>query len=584
MRYAAGIVSLILSSLSVFGQIQPPDLSCIEGSGTQIEIIWSPPAIQCGALTGYEVFYATQPDGPYSSLTINDPSVLDTTFASSDPILYVYMQSLMSCPGQISLNSDTLIWNLEPPVMKTISVNDAGQVVVTWFPGESSDIAAYLIYVNGASIPDTVFGNGSSTYVDPLADPSLQEHNYKIAWWRNCVDDGDRRGSIGLPYNTIYAQNLQQDICGRSFSFSWTRYENYAPGNLGYEIQVSQDGSPFTSVDTVPTNQQIYSYPDALTDIFYCFRINALLPNGCIASSNKLCDTARVVEVPMGGHVRNATVINDNNVKIEYYPDVSGDIQMFFAERSVTGNNFEAWPVSDEGTAGVPVYEIYKDGNASTQSNDYFYRFVRQDDCDIPHYTDTVKTILLDAGIVSGLSAELEWTPYFNSNGVVTGYSIIRIVNGVSSELISLGPSTLSYLDLDALDPNTLDTVCYQIVAEIDLDIASVPGTVNEVIFSNSNTICLKPTPRVIFPRAFRPEGFNIIFKPIISFGTGANYSFRVYDLYGRKLFETTDPNAGWDGRDGEEIAPMNNYVYYLLFQGQDGILYDDTGNVILIR
>jgi gliding motility-associated-like protein len=571
--------------MAVYGQIQPPGLSCIEGSGTQIEILWSPPAVQCGPLTGYEIYYATSPDGPYTNITVDDPAVLDTTFASSDPVVYCFMQSIMDCPGQAVLNSDTLIWDLNPPVMKTVSVNDAGQIEVTWYPSASPDVAAYLIYVDGDNIPDTVFGNGSTTYIDPVSDPDTDVHDYKIAWWRNCVDDGDRRGSIGLPYNTILTQNLQQDRCARTFGFSWNRYENYNEGVTGYEIEVSLENGPWSAVDTVPGNQQIFSFQNAQTDIYYCFRVSALLPNGCKATSNTVCDTARVVQIPLGAQTRNASVLNDNNIRVEYYADTIGDIQRFNGERSLNGTSFTGWPLENEGNAGNPEYIIFKDNvSVNAQASEYWYRFMREDECNIQYFSDTVKTVLLDARIGSGLSAELEWTAYFNSNAVVTGYSIIKIMNGMSSDLITLGPGTLSYTDPDALDASSLDTVCYQIVAEADLDILSVPGTNDEQILSYSNITCLNPTPRVIFPSAFRPEGFNSIFKPIISFGTGANYNFRIYDRYGRKLFETEDTNKGWDGTDNGEIAPMNNYVYYLTFTGQDGILYEDSGNVILIR
>ena len=121
-------------------------------------------------------------------------------------------------------------------------------------------------------------------------------------------------------------------------------------------------------------------------------------------------------------------------------------------------------------------------------------------------------------------------------------YLINKIVNGSISQIASVSGNTLEYEDLNALNPNTLDTVCYYILAEVDLDI---PGIVNETVFSNSNTVCLQPTPRIITPSAFRPEGFNSIFKPIIQFGTNVNYNFRIWDRWGQKLFETDNVNIG---------------------------------------
>lgn len=584
MRYLTLILFILCLGWKANAQIEPPTLNCIEGNGTTLEISWSPPTTFCGLITGYEVFYSGSENGPYTSFTIDDPLVFDTIFNSADQIVYCFMQSQMDCPGEPALNSDTLIWNLAPPVMQSVSVNDDGQIVVTWLPDESPDVAAYLIYVDGADPPDTVYGNQSNTYVDSVSDPSTSVHEYKLAWWKDCVNDMDRRGSIGLPYESILAQNLQQDRCARSFNFSWSRYENYNDGVIGYEVEVSENGGSFQPVDTVGNVSQIYNFTNAITDVFYCFRVNALLPNGIKASSNQVCDTARVVDSPVGGHIRNATVIDDLTVQVEFYPDTAGVLDLIFAERKVGGNNFRDWPVSLQGSAGSPSYDVYWDVNAETQRQDYAYRFVREDECANQFTSDTVKTILLDAGIGSGLSGELEWTAYENSRGNVVGYDVIKTVNGFSTTLASLTSNEFEYTEEAALDGTSLDTVCYTIIAEIELDIESIPGSVNETIFSSSNEVCLNPRPRVIFPTAFRPEGFNIIFKPIIRFGTPAGYEFRIYDRYQRLLFQTNDINEGWDGTDNGEIAPMNNYVYYLIFTGQDGEQYTDTGNVILLR
>ena len=74
-------VIIIFVSSGLFAQMTPPQLNCIEGDGTEIPVQWSVPIAPCGPLTGYTVFYASQPQGPYQSFTVNNPFVTDTVFA-----------------------------------------------------------------------------------------------------------------------------------------------------------------------------------------------------------------------------------------------------------------------------------------------------------------------------------------------------------------------------------------------------------------------------------------------------------------------------------------------------------------------
>lgn len=570
----------LATAASLRAQITPPGLFCIEGDGTQIRIQWTPPAAPCGPVLGYEVHYASQPDGPYQSFTINDLGITDTVFAAGEPV-YCYMTSLMDCPGQVAVSSDTLIWDLGPPVIRTVSVNLSGQIEVSWNPSASPDISDYLVYVDGANIPDTVPANAGNLYTDLVSDPQTAVHRYRLAWFRSCTDGDGRRGSIGPEYVSILAENLRQDQCNRTFNFTWTAYQTHGVQLLGYEVEVSVNGGPYQAADTTSPDVRIFTFADAQTGDFYCLRANALLGNGLKASSNAVCDTARVVDVPRGGQIRNATVINDNNIDIEYYPDSAGVVDLFRAQRSETGNNFQDWPVTLRGTSGLPEFETWRDGNATPQSRAYSYRFNREDECGNSYLTDTVRTVRLRARLGLGLSGQLSWTPYENSNATVTRYLITRIVNGDTAQLATTGAFETEYEDLNALDPTALDTVCYFVTAEAALDI---PGIVQTTVFSRSNTVCLNPQPRIIAPTAFAPEGFNQVFLPIIQFGTNRDYTLRIWDRYGRELFSSNDANLGWDGSYKGVIVPIDNYVWQVIFTGQDGNTYSKAGNVIVVR
>lgn len=63
-------------------------------------------------------------------------------------------------------------------------------------------------------------------------------------------------------------------------------------------------------------------------------------------------------------------------------------------------------------------------------------------------------------------------------------------------------------------------------------------------------------------PNAFTPDGdgLNDSFLPKMSNAGG--YVFTVYDRWGKKLFETRDPDQGWDGSFNGSLCEKGVYVY----------------------
>lgn len=85
-------------------------------------------------------------------------------------------------------------------------------------------------------------------------------------------------------------------------------------------------------------------------------------------------------------------------------------------------------------------------------------------------------------------------------------------------------------------------------------------------------------------PNAFAPgSGPNNSFKPVYR-GIVRLKSFSIYNRWGNKVFETSDINAGWDGRFNGETQPMGVYVYQIEAYTNSGKHYTKQGNVTMIR
>lgn len=87
-------------------------------------------------------------------------------------------------------------------------------------------------------------------------------------------------------------------------------------------------------------------------------------------------------------------------------------------------------------------------------------------------------------------------------------------------------------------------------------------------------------------PGAFTPDsdGNNDIFKPTYQC-LFTDYSLKIFNRFGQLVFNTTSPNAGWDGMFNNQKQPMGAYVW--LLQYNDRLSRKSAmqkGTVLLIR
>ncbi len=66
--------------------------------------------------------------------------------------------------------------------------------------------------------------------------------------------------------------------------------------------------------------------------------------------------------------------------------------------------------------------------------------------------------------------------------------------------------------------------------------------------------------------------------------GTATLKSFRIFNRWGTKVFETTDINKGWNGQFNGEPQPMGVYIYTVEAITNKGKTFTKQGNVTLVR
>ncbi len=95
-------------------------------------------------------------------------------------------------------------------------------------------------------------------------------------------------------------------------------------------------------------------------------------------------------------------------------------------------------------------------------------------------------------------------------------------------------------------------------------------------------TLCEEPF--IFIPTGFTPngDGKNEVFKV---FGNDlTEVSLIVYDRWGEQVFESNDPNIGWDGSFRGKQLPPDVYGFYAVVKCADGLLFAKKGNVTLMR
>jgi gliding motility-associated-like protein len=104
--------------------------------------------------------------------------------------------------------------------------------------------------------------------------------------------------------------------------------------------------------------------------------------------------------------------------------------------------------------------------------------------------------------------------------------------------------------------------------------------------FLMKNAVFAHQNGTLFMPTAFTPnaDGRNDVFKPSYENIQREHYLLRIYDRWGAKMFETTDPDQGWDGRVNGRMQPVGVYVWQVNARIMNGDDVEYHGVVHLMR
>lgn len=463
------------------------------------------------------------------------------------------------------------------PILDSVSLDLAsGKAVLGWKASTSPDADGYVVYIYSGGIwnpIDTIFGAGNTFYTYANSNAANGSESYTIAAFDSCMNISpmvDEQHTLFL--------TATQDVCAGTITLSWNPYINMTPALTGYQILVSENNGPFTLLNTNAAGTTTYTHSNLNASSTYCYLIMAFNDAGKTSTSNKVCIEAIEPEQPEFVYLKSATVVSNSYVDVSFYVDTSAYISAYKILRA--DNNSGPFSILSVVPGSNQPELTYSDHSAIVTYSSYYYKVVVVDTCGNEVLTSNIgRTILLVGESQGDMTNELTWNDYEAWSGNVESYTIYRKEGSNFQPLINIPFGTNSYVDNVSNFTTTDGKFTYYIVAN------EAPGNIyNFMETSTSNHTTVKQVSKIFIPNAFVPKGYNTVFRPFGVFVDNTDYSFIIFSRWGQIIFETQNPNDGWDGTFEGEDVPLGVYTYVIQFRNPDGVLIKKRGTVSLLR
>lgn len=574
MRITLLVLSIFFNQQLTAQIVQAPTFYCIKGDS----LIYNKASNTCGAFIAFDIYGSQDRLGPYTllgSVTEINESVFEHKTPNSE-VWYYYLQSNFDCPGYTSPTSDTL--NNQPPDSSPIiSISIENEVInLKWAQSRSPQTWGYVIYriedIDTIPIDTVAFG---TSFLDIFAMPTEKPETYLVTAMDRCGNTSD----FELSHSSIFLE-ATNNPCSQNIQLNWNLYKNWTDGIEAQEIWVSKNKATAERIAVLQGDINTYNFQNVENNNRYVFYINAIQKNtGINAKSNSVEIKADIVN-PVGDLlVKNVTFTDDSEIELLWEWNEAASLTTVQVLKSFDNINFGAEDLLDI-TTPLERSVSYLLDPISGNEKKTFYQISTTDQCDTTTISNYVSTIFLEGTAQPDKTDQLIWTPYDTRIGTVNSYAIYKVEEEMPLFLGRIDGNTTNYSAPIISITNT--NTCYFVEAEISVTFAK-SGIENYT--SRSNTACLAQIASIVMPNAFAPQGDNRVFKPTILFPASIqNYYLAIYNRYGGKVFESSDPNIGWNGQKNGIQVPMGMYTYVVQLQQVSGKSIEQGGTLMLIR
>ena len=260
-------------------------------------------------------------------------------------------------------------------VIDTVSVLPNGDVIIGWEPSPDVGILTYDIYTvnpnTGANDSLSSVNSGTFFYTIPY-DTVVKYQITEIVVVSNC-GVGVGNSPFGNNFHNTIQLTQQVDICSSSTTLNWNAYDDFNSGtNVLYQVFVNVNSTGFVLAGT--TNSLTFNYAGLTIGISYQFLVRAIENNGAgpfTSSANIVNVSDNFLKNPNFLYLFTATVIDSNQIFVQFYVDTTADITHYNIKRTLTDKNIFSTISSISDFNGMNPLVDYYDESVDAKNNSY---------------------------------------------------------------------------------------------------------------------------------------------------------------------------------------------------------------------
>ncbi|HEY4788593.1 MAG TPA: gliding motility-associated C-terminal domain-containing protein [Bacteroidales bacterium] len=475
---------------------------------------------------------------------------------------------------------------IAPPEMISVSVRPlTDTVTIDWNPSPTPGVLGYVINEYWKKLGNWSYDsirteNGSAAKRSTFSYPKVRKGPvmfYVAAYTINAngLKYSDK-GSVDF-HKTIFTQ-LHYDSCALTTTVTWTKYYGWGSKFGFYRIFQITGGGIQMVKDNISANDTTAVIP-VNPNQNYTFYVWATTSDLTVTSTSNDSTVYTKSVIPPSYINADYATFNPNSsnpVKIKFNLDPNSQITSY--QLYVSDNPNSTFTPVNSPILSTSDSIVIQD-NVSNSAPKY-YRLDALNSCNKSIYRSNIATAIILTGSVQSGQMNLAWNEYLGWDNGVAQYNVYRVIGTGSAQLIGVTTTNNFNDNVKQLMGQQLSgNICYYIEAVSNPD---NQGNINQSLSSN---YCIDLSEAVFIPNAFTPngDGLNDEFKPSFAF-MPTSFVLIVYNRYGFKVFETTDPLKGWDGTLGNgKKANEGAYVYFIKFSSETGKTVEKKGSFSLI-
>jgi gliding motility-associated-like protein len=510
-----------------------------------------------------------------------------------------------------SLLGNTLFVQAQNPLdiqIDSVTVIDDETVRIAWSPTTEAIVDSYIVYrlypivPGGPPTPNEVARLNRATTTYDFRDAANPPTDAPLRFFIGTVDTDPNPDRISLidqntfiPHQSLCLRS-SIDACTKSVSLTWNEYVNaengWKDGLSAYEIYESIDGGPFM-LKTQSATLLAYN-TKLLGGTNFRYKVVARGQGNKSSTSNIISLTPAFAGIAPFTYITNVVVGSSNKrAVVSWYTDDTPLDNLTFVVLSSTDDITYTEVKRLNNLPNVPHQQIRRTeiDNLQCERISYYFKIgIESFQPGCPPVMDSSinhgKSILLTAEYVDDYTNNLTWTDYEEWYSDIAKYEVYRVIDNVDTLIATYSGSVTSHQD--EIDPTevilTNDiVVSYYILAYERVDPLDPYNPNPEP--AKSNYAYIYKDLKILVPNIFTPNGRNPIFLPRILATQVNSFNMKIFNRWGKMVFETNDEFQGWDGRDKDNSTTCQPgaYVYMLEVKDSRGKMYQKVGSIAIL-